>query len=220
MTEPNLAAPASSTAVTRFNALRHGVLSRYTVLPWEDRQEYQSVLDALVAEHQPVGPTEEHLVEELAGILWRKRRLRLAEMATYQHGLSKTLSPHRETAKAALAHLDARNPERVVDAVRATAADTEAERADIAADEAITRWALEILDSNRNDAYEAAVSALRKDTQEWWADTLATDPQERDESEAAYEADALSLRRFIEEEVLTWFADRSRELAHRPLIRE
>jgi hypothetical protein len=24
--------------VTRFNALRHGVLSRYTVLPWDRRQ--------------------------------------------------------------------------------------------------------------------------------------------------------------------------------------
>ena len=34
---------------------------------------------ALVAEHAPQGPTEEHLVEEVAGILWRKRRLRLSK---------------------------------------------------------------------------------------------------------------------------------------------
>jgi hypothetical protein len=27
---------STGTAMTRFNALRHGVLSRYTVLPWED----------------------------------------------------------------------------------------------------------------------------------------------------------------------------------------
>ena len=32
-----------------------------------------------MAEHRPHGPTEEHLVEEIAGILWRKRRLCLAE---------------------------------------------------------------------------------------------------------------------------------------------
>ncbi len=50
----------------RFNALRHGVLSRYTVLPWEDAEEYRSLLEALVTEHEPKGPTEEHLVEELA----------------------------------------------------------------------------------------------------------------------------------------------------------
>ena len=28
---------SSGTDITRFNALRHGVLSRYTVLPWEMR---------------------------------------------------------------------------------------------------------------------------------------------------------------------------------------
>ena len=50
-------------------------LSRYTVLPWEDAAEYRALVAALAAEHAPQGPTEEHLVEELAGILWRKRRL-------------------------------------------------------------------------------------------------------------------------------------------------
>jgi hypothetical protein len=69
---------------TRFNALRHGVLSRYTVLPWEDKAEYQTLLGALVAEHSPVGPTEEHLVEELAGIVWRKRRLRVARQSGWK----------------------------------------------------------------------------------------------------------------------------------------
>src|SRR5450759_2936088 len=57
--------------VTRFNALRHGVLSRYTVLPWEDVDEYRGLVSALVTEHAPQGLTEEHLVEELAGIVWR-----------------------------------------------------------------------------------------------------------------------------------------------------
>ena len=74
------------TDITRFNALRHGVLSRYTVLPWESADEYRAVVEALVAEHAPQGPTEEHLVEEIAGILWRKRRLRLAEAAAHRRG--------------------------------------------------------------------------------------------------------------------------------------
>ena len=91
----------------RFNALRNGVLSRYTVLHWEDADEYRAVDGALVAEHGPQGPTEEHLVEELAGILWRKRRLRLAEAAAHRRGLSGTLSSYRETVKMALVHLDA-----------------------------------------------------------------------------------------------------------------
>jgi hypothetical protein len=139
----------SSTELTRFNALRHGVVSRYTVLPWEDADEYQAIVAALVAEHAPQGPTEEHLVEEIAGIMWRKRRLRLAEAAAHRRGLDGTLAPYRETAKVALVHLDTSGQsERVVDAIRATA-DTEAEIADMQADEAMTRCALELLSSRR-----------------------------------------------------------------------
>jgi hypothetical protein len=90
-TKPTLSAETGGTEITRFNALRHGVLSRYTVLPWEDADEYRALVAALAAEHAPQGPTEEHLVEELAGILWRKRRLRLAEAAAHRRGLDGTL---------------------------------------------------------------------------------------------------------------------------------
>ena len=62
-----LPAETAGTAVTRFNALKHGVLSRYTVLPWEDADEYRVQASFLADEHRPQGPTEEHLVEELAG---------------------------------------------------------------------------------------------------------------------------------------------------------
>ena len=66
---PSVAVAANASyETTRFNALQHGVLSRHTVLAWEDRGEYQALLDALVAEHGPNGPTEGHLVEELAGM--------------------------------------------------------------------------------------------------------------------------------------------------------
>jgi len=99
---------AASAGARRFNALRHGVLSRYVVLPWEDADAYGDLLDALVAEHVPEGPTEEHLVEELAGILWRKRRLRMAETAAYHHGLVNTLDfqPGRVPASPIGAALD------------------------------------------------------------------------------------------------------------------
>jgi hypothetical protein len=33
-------AQVANYGMTRFNALQHGVLSRYTVLPWEDEAEY------------------------------------------------------------------------------------------------------------------------------------------------------------------------------------
>jgi hypothetical protein len=44
------------------------------VLPWENPDEYGALVAALTEEHVPEGPTEEHLVEELAGTMWRKRR--------------------------------------------------------------------------------------------------------------------------------------------------
>ena len=211
----------TSRKLTRFNALRHGLLSRYTVLPWEDADGYQAIVAALVAEYTPQGPTEEHLVEEIAGIMWRKRRLRLAEAAAHRRGLEGMLAPCHETVKVALVHLDTTGQsERVVDAVRATAADTEEDMADMAADEAMTRRALKLLGLKHNDAYEAALAALREDTQAWWADTLARDPDEMGEGEEAATADVEGLRRFLEDEVLPWFDNRKKELANRPLIRE
>jgi hypothetical protein len=223
MTEPKSAplAETAGTEITRFNALRHGILSQYTLLPWENGDEYRALVAALVVEHAPHGPTEEHLVEELAGVLWRKRRLRLAEAAVHRRGLKATLEPHRNTVKAALAHLDAGDQfERVVDAIRATAADTEEDLVAMQEDETMTHRALALLGSSRNDAYEAALAALREDTQDWWADMLARNPDELEEDEAAATADPEGLRRFLQGEVMPWFENRKKELTNRSLICE
>src|SRR5277367_6374883 len=74
-------------ALTRFNATRHGVLSKHTILPWENREEYEELLEALVAEYDPQGLTEEHLVGEIAGVIWRIRRLRQGEKAAHSRAL-------------------------------------------------------------------------------------------------------------------------------------
>jgi hypothetical protein len=219
--ELTMRAQAAGTEITRFNALKHGLLSRYTVLPWEDASEYHALVAALAAEHTPQGPTEEHLVEELAGVFWRKRRLRLAEAAAHRRGLHATKQPYGHTVDASLVLIDCSGrSEWVSDAIRATVSDTEADILDTEQDEAMTRRALELLNSKRNDAYEAALGALREDTQEWWAEVLASDPEEVEEDEEPVTADVEGLRRFLEEEVLPWFENRKKELATRPLIRE
>lgn len=97
----DIAVPSDGYDASRLNPVRHGILSRFTVLPWEDAAEYEALLDALTEEHAPAGPTETHLVVELAGVLWRKRRLRLAEIATYQRGLQ-VVSDSSRTAQSAL----------------------------------------------------------------------------------------------------------------------
>ena len=83
----------------------------------------------------------------------------------------------------------------------------------------MTRDALELLGSKRNDAYEAALAALREDTQVWWADTLASDADELGEGKEPATADVEGLRSFLEGEV-QWFENRRKEIANRPLIRE
>jgi hypothetical protein len=89
--------------LTRFNAVKHGVLSKHTVLPWEEFAEYARLVEGLVEEHAPKGPTEEHLIEELAGIMWRKRRLRLAENAG--HARYQQLIPTKESVSEAKAEV-------------------------------------------------------------------------------------------------------------------
>jgi hypothetical protein len=218
MTEaaPALPAKSSGTELTRFNALRHGVLSRYTLLPWEDEGEYQDLLSALVSEHQPNGPTEEHLVEELAGILWRKRRLRLAEAASFRRGLEDATSLIRNTARTAVSHLNASASQRdVADAVQATAEDTASDFADLAADEAQTQQALAILEAGEDGAYEQALALLHEDTREWWTSELA----EPEEDEEPYSPDAAGLARFLQEKVGPWYDTKRQELANRPLLR-
>jgi hypothetical protein len=100
----------SSYKKTRLNAVRHGLLSVYTVLPWEDEAEYGSLLSGLVEEYAPRGPTEDHLIEEIAGVIWRKRRLRLAEAAAHRRGLEKTTEPFSNTVSTALVQLKVTAP--------------------------------------------------------------------------------------------------------------
>ena len=206
--------------VTRFNALRHGVLSRYTVLPWEDENEYGTLVEALVAEHRPRGPTEEHLVEELAGIFWRKRRLRLADNAACHRGLKKTTEPHRETVKAALVHLDlSQQIEGVTASILATSESTAREIIDLEEDEAMTVRALDVLRAGKAKAYAEALSALREDTRNWWEEVLGSEPEDYEEDEKPYAANAADLLRFVEEKVVPWYEGRRKELKNRPLIR-
>ena len=79
--------PQNNYEPVRYNAMKHGILSRLAVRPHEDVGEFGDLLAALVEEHQPAGATEMHLIEELAAIIWRKRRVLMAEGATINQGL-------------------------------------------------------------------------------------------------------------------------------------
>jgi hypothetical protein len=210
-----------STEITRFNAMKHGILSRFTVLPWEDRNEYQALLTSLLAEHTPVGPTEEHLVEELAGILWRKRRLRLAEAAAYNHGLNNALKPFRDTAEAALAHAHGgKGDASAAQAVHSTTDKTSADIHDMQEDEAMTLRALEILNAGWQRRLRGSACCSFARILSGGGVSYSKAILMMMLSDEPVTPDAECLRRFIEMKVLPWFENRKRELSNRPLIRD
>jgi hypothetical protein len=218
MPAPAAVAPAGNYEATRFNALRHGVLSRYAVLPWEDAGEYQVLLGALVAEHAPKGPTEEHLVEEVAGIIWRKRRLQLAEAAIYREKLRKDATSSydpEQIAGAALLPVTGIHKVKadIPQAFTATSEDTARDLRDVRRDRATTLKAVTILDAGEPDAYARGLAALREDTRSYWLECL-------DDDGLDYKPTAEALETWIRRHWVEWFDGPIAELEHRDAIRE
>ena len=207
--------------VSRFNALRHGVLSAHTVLPWEDKAEYETLLNALVGEYTPHGPTQEHLVEEIAGVIWRKRRLRLAEAASYRSGLEGMRQPFSDTLERALIQV-----EPVIDFFTQSPWRTPEDLTELKNRQASARKALEILSTGKAGAYDAALVELDDSTRKSWEQRIAPEPEDLDEDEDTDEdvepdtADATALAQYLKDSVLPQLAKHVGHLENRHLIRE
>src|SRR5215472_549215 len=210
---------------SRFNAIRHGVLSVHTVLPWEDIAEYESLLGALVEEHAPHGATEEHLVEEIAGVIWRKRRLRLAEAASHRRGIEKATAPFSDTLHTALNQVERALPlGPIIEAVSATPSVTAKNLAELKRRNASLRLALEILSVGKPGAYEAALAELDERTRTSWQEQLAPEPEETDdedpdEDSEPYTANAAGLAEYLERCVLPECAKQLTYVENRSVIR-
>ena len=72
-------------AVSRLNALVHGVCSQTPVLPDEDPYEMAAFSDDVEASLRPRGAVEVALVGRIVSILWRMRRLGDAEEKLFEH---------------------------------------------------------------------------------------------------------------------------------------
>ncbi|HEY3457167.1 MAG TPA: hypothetical protein VGK64_21495 [Bryobacteraceae bacterium] len=68
------------------NAVKTGLTGATVLLPTDDAAEYQRHIAAYEKELQPVGLEESELVQSLADIAWRLRRIPALEMAIYAHG--------------------------------------------------------------------------------------------------------------------------------------
>jgi hypothetical protein len=212
---------------SRFNAVRHGVLSEHVVLPWEDKEEYAALLDDLVEEYAPCGPTEYHLVEEIAGVIWRKRRLRLAEAASYRRGLERaTTEPLSKTLETALIQVERTGPlGPMLDAVTATPSATAKDLVEWKGRAASAGSALEILSSEKAGAYEAALAELDERTRTSWQEQLAPELDDTDEDEdpdkdeEPYTADATGLADYLERSVLPLCTRQLEYVENRSVIR-
>ena len=64
-------------AQSRLNAVKHGLTARLIVIGDEDPAEFEELRAGLMEQYDPQLPDERELVEYLAGVLWRLRRIPL-----------------------------------------------------------------------------------------------------------------------------------------------
>lgn len=56
------------------NSLKHGLASGTLIIPGDDHAAFDSLLECLLAEHQPANITEEMLIQEMAQSFWLTQR--------------------------------------------------------------------------------------------------------------------------------------------------
>ncbi len=71
---------------SKHNAVTHGIFSKAVVLKGESQADFDALLSALYQDRQPEGALEEILVNKLAVLWWRLRRVWTAEGAEIRTG--------------------------------------------------------------------------------------------------------------------------------------
>ena len=69
------------------NATTHGLLGQQPLLDGEDPAEFEDLKARLVDEFGPASAAEDLLVDDIAGLLWRLRRLAKVEVALFSVGM-------------------------------------------------------------------------------------------------------------------------------------
>jgi hypothetical protein len=184
--------PVANYEGVRFNAMKHGILSRLAVLAHEDGAEFADLLAALIDEHRPAGITERHLIEELATIIWRKRRVLLAEGAKINEGLKNSLSSPKSVMSSAapFQHGLSGGDTDLRDLLEATPEQRAQNQREAELDLAATQKAAAILRRGGVHAYQKARRTLLSESREWW---------DRHVADEEHPATAEGLAEFIQE---------------------
>jgi hypothetical protein len=168
-------ATAGNYEPVRFNAMKHGILSRLAVLAHEDHAEFADLLAALLDEHRPGGMTERHLIEELATIIWRKRRVLLAEGAKINEGLKSAVNSAASVIKSAAPFqrgIGGENAD-LREFMDGTPEEIAERQRDAALDLAATQKAAAILRKGGPNAYTKARRGLIQESRDWWDEHVA-----------------------------------------------
>jgi len=75
--------------ISSMNALKHGLNARTVVLPNEDEDEYNFLLESYVQRLQPADLVEMDLVVEMANARWRQRRCNKTETGLFEEQMVK-----------------------------------------------------------------------------------------------------------------------------------
>jgi hypothetical protein len=196
----------------RFNAMKHGILSKLVVLAHEDHAEFADLLAALIEEHRPAGMTERHLIEELATIIWRKRRVLLAEGAKINEGLKSAVSSPKSVIASAAPFqrgLAGENAD-LREFMDGTPEEIAERQRDAVLDLAATQKAAAILRKAGPNAYAKARRALIQESRDWWDEHV---------EEEEYPATAEGLAEFIRDSLEPICTRMVKEAEYTPAIK-
>ncbi len=206
------------------------LVSQYELglLPWESQAEFRALHAAFHAEHQPKGATEVSLVDQLRWIEWRRRRLRLGERAAHMASLQERMGDEYKTrqtlSRALIGHDGRAEKDELADTLRHAPERDQADVEDATEDERLTGKGIAVLESG--GAYEKGLAAIRDDTRGWWSRVLAEDVATYPEGQPIegedyipYRAEALSLLRFLKDDVMPIIEETRAQASRRPAIR-
>jgi len=191
-------------------------LSQHTLLPWEPREEYEDLHHSLKQEYVPLGPTEEHLVEEIAGIIWRKRRLRFAETSTYRERFLKNITQnYSEIVRSCLLKISQVDIDQhgvgnifTIDSEEASQELREAQKT-----LQIVQQVRKILKAESPEKYQMALERLSPKIRELWEEA-STGDEDFESYQPDYEPTPKGLLEFLDDEIIPDYSNRLIFLSH------
>ena len=69
---------------SKYNAVKHGILSRKAILEWESREDFDNLCVQLTNQFNPQTAIEKHYLADLINTLWRKQRIIRAEKVLFE----------------------------------------------------------------------------------------------------------------------------------------